>query len=26
VVERLLVRSFEREEDWRPTVNQESSA
>jgi multicomponent Na+:H+ antiporter subunit E len=26
VVERLLVRSFERDEDWRPTVNQESSA
>jgi multicomponent Na+:H+ antiporter subunit E len=25
VVERLLVRSFEREEDWRPTVNQENS-
>jgi hypothetical protein len=25
-VERLLVRSFERDEDWRPTVNQESSA
>jgi multicomponent Na+:H+ antiporter subunit E len=24
VVERLLVRSFERDEDWRPTVNQES--
>jgi multicomponent Na+:H+ antiporter subunit E len=26
VVERLLVRSFERDEDWRPTVNQESNA
>ncbi|WP_027331882.1 Na+/H+ antiporter subunit E [Mycolicibacterium tusciae] len=24
VVERLLVSSFERDEDWRPTVNQES--
>jgi multicomponent Na+:H+ antiporter subunit E len=24
VVERLLVRSFERDEDWRPTVDQES--
>jgi multicomponent Na+:H+ antiporter subunit E len=24
VVERLLVRSFERDEDWRPTVDRES--